>query len=72
MNVDLNGLRMQIGSAFNKVAETELSYEQTGPMWKLRTLIGALLACYDPDGDFDDLSDKCELYEIKEKGEVGK
>jgi hypothetical protein len=75
MKISFDGLRKNIAADFNALAEDVQDLESfldrgTGfadGINKLRSSLGALMACYDseqmPD-DFNDLSEEVELFEL--------
>ena len=65
MKVDFDNLRISIVEVFNELAETSLTEDQFAPMRQMRSLLGGLLACHDPeDSAVNNLSDKVVLHEI--------
>ena len=63
MNVCFDGLRTHIAQSFNQLCDTELSNIQREILSQMRSELGGLLACYDPNcpDDMHDLSEKITL-----------
>ena len=65
MKVAFDNLRISIAQCYNDLTRTKLTMDQRGILEGMRSLIGGLLACHDPnDPDINAVHDRIELEEL--------